>query len=446
VKLRKVLSVLCSVVMVVLLGFHGAAIAQDRSAEDIVISSDRVGFPDAQNTFSLHLHVAFSQDSGVPLYAEAARDGMVNWVMEHPDWAIETRIFTNSVGSLPGLLEDVRVGRGPDCANIVPEFFPVFYENGFLQPLTDFFTAEEMDDFFPFIQRTVKLGTEDVYAYWFYTDVRVLYYRTDLVPTAPTTWDEVREFALAAEEVDPSVDGFLFNGGRWAGTWADWISHFWSQGGVLTDQENRPIFNEGENRDYMLNVLRYMQNLVDSGASPQRVANSAAYAEFVEAASNGTVAMFMALDSQYAQMKGALSEEEFAKWAVARLPGRTADQTSTLSGGWSFGVITEDAEKAAMCVDFLKSVYGSEFNATTGLLPPRASTYAEFEVFGTPIYQTFADALQYGQPQPITPYTPALSEAFQIMVGDVLTGAASPEDALDEMAAQVQAAYESSQD
>jgi multiple sugar transport system substrate-binding protein len=366
--------------------------------------------------------------------------------MEHPDWAIETRIFTNSVGSLPGLLEDTRVGRGPDCANIVPEFFTPFKDNGYLQPITEFFTEEEMNDFFPYIRDTVRLGTDDVWAYWFYTDVRVIYYRTDLVPVAPTTWDELRDFALAAEAQDSSVDGFLYNGGRWAGTWADWISYFRSQGGELVDDDFRPIFAEGENREYMLNMLNFMKDLVDSGASPQRVVNYTTYADFIEAATNGTVAMFMGVDSQYAQLRGALPAEEFEKWAVTRLPGRTPDQAATLSGGWSFGVLTEDPEKAAMCVDFLKSVYGPEFNGVTGLLPPRASTYGEFELFDTPVYQSFAESLQFGRPQPITPYTSALSEGFQIMVGDVLTGAATPEEALDEMLALAQSAFEQSQE
>jgi multiple sugar transport system substrate-binding protein len=375
--------------IVLVLGVQGIAFGQERNPADIQITTDRVGFPDATKSFSLHLHVAFSQDSGTAVYADAARQGMVDWVMAHPDWAIETRIFTNSVGSLPGLLEDTRVGRGPDCANIVPEYFPIFRDNGYLQPITAYFTDDEMADFFPYIRSTVRLGTDDVYAYWFYTDVRVLYYRTDLVPAAPTTWDEVRDFALAAEAADPTVDGFLFNGGRWAGTWADWISYFWSQGGKLTGENVEPVFNDGENREYMLNVLRFMKELVDTGASPQRVVNSAAYSEFVEAASNKTVAMFMGVDSIYAQLLGALPPEEFAKWAVARLPGRTADQTATLSGGWSFGVLTTDAEKAGMCMDFLKSVYGPKFNAATGLLPPRASTYGEFEIFDTPRYQTF---------------------------------------------------------
>lgn len=411
------------------------------SSGQVEITSERVGLPDASKSFSVHLHIAFSQDSTVKAYAEAARQRMTEWVQAHPEWAVETRIFSNSVASLPGLLEEARAGRGADCANIVPEYFPLFKNAGYLQPITQYFTPEEMQDFFPYVRNTVTLDGE-VYAYWFYTDERVIYRRTDLVPDAPTTWDELQAAALEATKKDPKVAGFLFNGGRWAGTWADWIAYFWGQGGELTDKNNVPIFAEGQNREYMLNVLNFIKGLVDSGASPERVANITTYSTFIEEATAGTVAMFMATDSQYAQLKQALPEEEFAKWQVSPLPGRVAGESATTAGGWSFGVLTPDPEKAAACMDFLKFVYGPEFNAATGLLPSRASTYKKFDRFSEPFYQTLAKGLEKGHPQPILPYTPALSAAFQVMVGDVLTGAATPEQALDTMATEAKAAYE----
>jgi multiple sugar transport system substrate-binding protein len=432
-------------VVLIVFGSTFLVSAQDNSAE-IEVTSDRVGYPDAENSISVHLISVFSQESTLPLYGDPALAGMLAWVEAHPDWAIETRTFSNSVASLPGLLEEARAGRAPDCANLVPEYFPLFKDAGYLQPITQYFTEEERQDFFPWVQETVSLGTDDFYAYWIFADLRVLYYRTDLVPEAPTTWDELRDYAVAAHEQDPSVDGFLFNGGRWAGTWADWIAYFWSQGGQLTAEDGSPIVGESPNREYMINLLSFMKELIDSGASPERVVNILTYGDMVQAASLGTTAMFMGTDSHYNQLRALVSEEEFAKWAITRLPGRTADQTATTSGGWAFGVITDDPEKIALCVDFFKTVYGPSFNAASTLLPPRVSTFAEFEEFQAPIYQSFLAGLQFGHPQPIVSYTSAMSASFQVMVGDVLTGAATPEEAFDTFAEEVQSAYEESQE
>ena len=60
----------------------------------VVFSADRVGLPSAKKSFSLHLHIAFSQNSGTKLYADTAKDGMIKWIQAHPDWAIETRLFS----------------------------------------------------------------------------------------------------------------------------------------------------------------------------------------------------------------------------------------------------------------------------------------------------------------------------------------------------------------
>jgi len=53
-----------------------------------------------------------------------------------------------------------------------------------------------------------------------------------------------------------------------------------------------------------------------------------------------------------------------------------------------------------------------------------------------------ADALVDGQARPGVPIYPEISNNIQIMLGQVLSGASSPEEALDEAAAAVAAAYE----
>jgi multiple sugar transport system substrate-binding protein len=367
---------------------------------------------------------------------------MIEWVKAHPDWAIEPRIFTNSAGSLPGLLEEARAGRAPDCANLTPPFFAAFIDNGFLQPITGYLTEDEVQNFFPYVRESSTFDDE-IYTYWLQTGTRVIYYRTDLVPQAPGTWDQVREFALAAKAEDPSVDGFLFNAGRWNGTYTDLIAWYWSQGGEVADEDGKPVFHEGDNREYMLNLLYFLKDLVDSDASPQRVVNITTYRDMVEAASNGTVAIFFSTSNSWSQMEEALPEEEMAKWAVAPMPGPSADQPGqAVCSGWSVGVLTEDGDKAAMCMDFVKTVFGPDWHAATGLLPPRRSEFEE--AFDEPVFQVFAEGLEQGRTTPVLPYSAALSDAFNVMIGDVLTGVAA-EEALDTMAETVQAAYEDSQ-
>src|SRR4028118_1184523 len=121
--------------------------------------------------------------------------------------------------------------------------------------MDEHFDQAEIDGLFPFVKDVVVGDDGKLYAYWWATDLRLLYRRSDLVPEAPRTWDELIQAAQEAEQKDPKVDGYLFNGGRWEGTVFDNLAHFWSQGGELVDEQGRPIFNEGQNREYMLNTM-----------------------------------------------------------------------------------------------------------------------------------------------------------------------------------------------
>jgi len=88
------------------------------------------------------------------------------------------------------------------------------------------------------------------------------------VPKAPRTWDELISFAKAAHDKNPKVDGYLYNGGRYEGTFFDNLGYFWMQGGKLLDGSGRPVFAEGKDRAAMLKMLSFLRKTVTSGASP----------------------------------------------------------------------------------------------------------------------------------------------------------------------------------
>ena len=68
-----------------------------------------------------------------------------------------------------------------------------------------------------------------IYAWWWGTDLRVLYYNKDIVANAPQTWDELQA-DRARRASKTGVEGVLFNGGRWEGTTFDWLANFWAPG------------------------------------------------------------------------------------------------------------------------------------------------------------------------------------------------------------------------
>ncbi|MGO7616511.1 hypothetical protein ACC689_35325, partial [Rhizobium ruizarguesonis] len=75
------------------------------------------------------------------------------------------------------------------------------------------------DDLFPFIRIGITDKDQTVRAWWWDTDLRVLYRNKSIVAYAPQTWDYLKKAALASTK--EGMEGVLFNGGLWEGTTFD---------------------------------------------------------------------------------------------------------------------------------------------------------------------------------------------------------------------------------
>ncbi|MEM9798123.1 MAG: extracellular solute-binding protein [Pseudomonadota bacterium] len=415
-----------------------AALPMGAGAQELV-TRNRVGLPDAPNTLTFRL-TPYDLYSADPATAAAFEELFSDFIRARPDWKIETQLQTGNIGQEQArLLQQSQAGRGPDCAMVDSSQLALFKETGVLQPMNAVFSEAEVADLFPYVREAVTNEAGDVLAWWWFTDLRVLYRDTSVVPEAPETWDALASAALAASEA--GKEGILFNAGRWEGTAFDWLANFWAQGGRLVDDDGAPIFAEGDNREKFLRAVDYARGLVESGAASQRVTSITNYDAFNAAAAAGTAAMFVGGNWQYGQLRNTLPPESFANWAVSELPGPTADQRATGTGGWAIAALTEDPEKAALCGEIAKDIYSGPGNAFQGLLPTSAALYDEYDAYDGPEFDLFAQALQNGVARPGAAIYPEISNQIQILLGDVLSGAATPEVALDAAFAAAQAAY-----
>jgi multiple sugar transport system substrate-binding protein len=411
---------------------------------DDLVTLDRIGRADAPKTLKLQINAGHSPQASTQKHADGFRDLFVKWIRQHPEWRIDLNIISDTQSTLEQarLLEKARVGEAPDCASVDSYAIPLFVQQGVLEPLDRFFTESDLRDLFPFVREVITGPDGHIYAWWWHTDLRVIYRRTDLVPRAPRTWDELIEFAREAERKDPKVDGYLFNGGRWEAATFDNLAYFWMQGGELLDPKGRPVFAEGANAERMLNVLELLDRAVESGAAPTRVTTITNYDEFETAALGGSVAMFLGGSFQWPTLEELLSDEELEKWEVSEIPGPRPGQTSTGTGGWTIGAFADDPEKVAACMDIVKEVFVGEGNNLMGELPTSQRLFATLPEFQRPIYRTFARFLRHGQARPGLSIYPSLSNELQIAIGSVLTGSATPRQALDTARDRVQQTYE----
>jgi multiple sugar transport system substrate-binding protein len=106
------------------------------------------------------------------------------------------------------------------------------------------------------------------------------------------------------------------------------------------------------------------------------------------------------------------------------------------------GAFSDDPEKVEMCMEFTKDVFIGEGNQVTGQLPTSTKLFDTLDKFDEPIYDKFNEALEYGEARPGVPVYPKISEELQIAIGTVLTGEATPEEAVDRAGKASLAAYE----
>jgi len=153
------------------------------------------------------------------------------------------------------------------------------------------------------------------------------------------------------------------------------------------------------------------------------------------------VALFLGGSFQWPTMKEQLGKA-FAKWQVSELPGPKPGETATGTGGWSVAAFSKDPAKVAACMDIVKSIYAGPGNSLTGELPTSQKQFDTLKAFQAPIFKTFRKYLQHAVPRPGSAIYPSLSNELQIATGKVLTGGATPEQAVKSAGERVQQTYE----
>ncbi|ACE95051.1 sugar ABC transporter substrate-binding protein (plasmid) [Rhizobium phaseoli] len=402
-------------------------------------TKDRIGLADAPKTLVVRL-TNDSPNNSDPAIAEGYQKIFVDFIKKHPDWKLQMQFMSSDIGTEQAkMLEQAKAGNAPDCAAVDSFVLSQFMVNHVLADFTPYFSKEEVDDLFPFIRAGITDKDKTIRAWWWDTDLRVLYRNKSIVSDAPATWDDLKKAAIASTK--EGMEGVLFNGGRWEGTTFDWLANYWALGGKLVDDSGKPVFGEGENKEKFLKALNYFKDLVDSGAAPKRVSTIANYDDMNAAAAAGTTALFIGGNWQYAQLKATLDEDEFKNWTFSPIPGPSADQRSTGTGGWTIASFSKDKDKIEMCANLARDVYMGPGNALQQQLPTRKSLFDKYEVFSTEANKTFANALVDGQARPGVPIYPEISNQIQIMMGDVLSGTKKPEEALDAAFSAAMEAY-----
>ena len=276
-------------------------------------------------------------------------------------------------------------------------------------------------------------------ALWVNTDVRALFYRTDVVKTPPKTWDEM--LATGADLKKQGLTPYVFPGGRQEAATMEHLPMFWAMGGKLVDDNGKAVFGEGDNRAAWVKILTFLKTLVDNGVSPTRVSDIGSENDEYPEIMRGQTAMFLGGSWMPNQLKALGDKHE---WGIAPIPMNGAVGPSTAAGGWTFGVFTPDPAKQKLAVDFINFIAAGKDGMAGAVtaesnLPTRKSVAAmDTPYLNQPNVKTFSSMLAYGQARPGAAIYPTISTELQVAISSTVTGQKTPEKAIDDAWARVQ--------
>jgi len=435
--------------LVTILVFSGTVWA----AGEQLVTADRIGNPNAKTTLTFWQHAAFGIGTPNPKYAAVIRARMEAWAKKNPDvkLRIESELPWGKIHEVMlKLLESTKVGQQPDLATLDSFWVPRFLKTvpDALQPLDEFMTDADRNDFYPAYRKFVSDDKGRVRALFWNTDVRPLWYRTDLISKPPKNWKEVIEIGQKVMKDNKEVtDGFLTEAGLYENTTFNYWGTYWAAGGELVDAKGRPVFNQGKNREAMLKVLRLLRQLVDSKVMSPRVVEMGSSAALDAAVAGSNPAMFLGGTWRLASLRDLLGPK-LDKWDITPTPPVfEGDAPTTGAGGWTWGIFTKDAAKQKLAFSFLWDVYGSfegmgEVCFNAGWLPTRKSVAEQYgPMKSDKLYAKFTDQLKYARLRPAAPVYPDISRVFQTEFAEVILGRKAPEKALDDAYEKVMEVY-----
>jgi multiple sugar transport system substrate-binding protein len=310
-----------------------------------------------------------------------------------------------------------------------------FAAKGWLLPLKGDFALDTSK----FLPATVKTGTYNntLFAAPATSDGGLLYYRKDLVPNPPKTWDEMMSACSIAKKngIDCyagqffKYEGLTVNAAEAINTWG---------GKIVGDDGKTPTVDSPEAAAGLGKLADAYKNgnipkqAITYTEEPSRQAFEAGKLLFLR---NWPYVYNLALTDGSSKVKN--------KFGIAPLPGMNGPGASSL-GGHDVAISAYSAHKAT-ALDFIKYWTGEEserFFATQGSLAPSvASLYDDPAlVKKLPYLPTLKTSITNAVPRPVTPFYPAVTRAVEDNAYAAIKGDKPVQQALTDMQNAIKAA------
>jgi multiple sugar transport system substrate-binding protein len=269
------------------------------------------------------------------------------------------------------------------------------------------------------------------------TDLGVLYYRTDIISTAPNTFDEL--VSMAKSNASKAKYGYVWQGSQYEGLVCDFSEVLHGYGGDVLDPNDskKVIVNSPEGVQALTQMVSWVGTISPTSITTFTEEPSR------QAFQNGD-AIFMR-NWPYAYSLGNASGSKVAgKFDVHALPyGGNGTVGHSTVGGWNMAINAFSKNPDASW-SFMKYMLGPDAQKQLAIkgsfTPALKSVYDDADVKAKqPLFTKLQPILQNSLPRPVSPVYPDLSNIIQTHVHQALTKQVSPQEALSALQTELQA-------
>jgi multiple sugar transport system substrate-binding protein len=310
-----------------------------------------------------------------------------------------------------------------------------FAAKGWLQPLKDKMAIDTS----ALLPATVKTATynKTLYAAPQTSDGGLLYYRKDLVPKPPKTWDEMMADCKIAKSKNMGCYAGQF--AKYEGLTVNAGEAINSTGGTIVGEDGAtPTVDSAE-------AAKGLQNLVDAYKDGNIPKAAITYQEEQGriAFEAGKLLFLRNWPYVYSLAKTEGSSKVKNTFGIAPLPGMNGPGASSL-GGHNAGISVYSKHKAT-ALDFLKFLESPDtqkfFISQGSLAPVVADVYKDPALVKKfPYLPVLSTSIQNAVPRPVSPFYPAVTKAVQDNAYAAIKGQTSVQDALKSMSDAIKAA------